>query len=134
MTAEVEGAGSVMKFHGSGAVQVGKVTGNFRPNPAESRQAIGKGHGAACRLRTRMRLMPTILRHGRWRAFFYSNEGSEPAHVHVESGGGTAKLWLSPVALVGSSRLKPSELREVERLVRLNRKLLLEAWDDFFGR
>jgi hypothetical protein len=81
-----------------------------------------------------MSLMPTILRHGRWRIFFYSNEGSESAHVHVESAGGTAKLWLNPVALVRSSRLKPSELREVERLVRLNRKLLLEAWDDFFGR
>jgi hypothetical protein len=78
--------------------------------------------------------MPTILRHGRWRIFFYSNEGSEAAHVHVESAGGTAKLWLTPVALVGSNQLKPSELREVERLVRLNRKLLLEAWDDFFGR
>lgn len=81
-----------------------------------------------------MSLMPTILRHGRWRIFFYSNEGSEPAHVHVESGGGTAKLWLSPVALVGSNRLRPAELREVERLVRLNRKFLLEAWDDFFCR
>ena len=78
--------------------------------------------------------MPTILRHGRWRIFFYSNEGSEPAHVHVECAGGTAKLWLNPVALVRSNRLKPGELREVERIVRLNRKLLLEAWDDFFGR
>jgi hypothetical protein len=78
--------------------------------------------------------MPTILRHGRWRIFFYSNEGSEPAHVHVESAGGTAKLWLTPVALIGSNRLEPSEQREVERLVRLNRKVLLEARGDFFGR
>ena len=29
------------------------------------------------------------------RFFFYSNEGSEPPHVHVESGDGTAKLWLT---------------------------------------
>jgi hypothetical protein len=77
--------------------------------------------------------MPTVLRNGRWRFFFYSNEGSEPAHVHVECAGGVAKLWLTPVALVGSTRLKPGDLREIERLVRLNRKLLLEAWDDFFG-
>ena len=58
----------------------------------------------------------------------------ERPHVHVESAGGTAKLWLTPVALIRSNRLKPSELLEVERLVRLNRKVLLEAWDDFFGR
>jgi hypothetical protein len=77
--------------------------------------------------------MPTILRHGRWWFFFYSNGGSDPAHVPVESAGGTAKFWLTPVALTGSARLKPSELREMERLVRLNRKLLLEAWDDFLG-
>jgi hypothetical protein len=78
--------------------------------------------------------VPTILRHGRWRLFFYSNEGSEPAHVHVESGDGTARFWPLPVALAGSNRLRPGDLREVERIVRLHRKLLLEAWDDFFGR
>ena len=78
--------------------------------------------------------MPEVFRTEGYVFFFYSNEGSEPAHVHVESAGGTARLWLTPVALVGSARLKPSELREVERLVRLNRRLLLEAWDDFFGR
>jgi hypothetical protein len=79
-------------------------------------------------------VMPTILRNGRWRFFFYSNEGSEPPHVHVESADGEAKYWLTPVALVGSSRLKPRELRDLEWFVRLNRKFLLEAWNDFFGR
>ena len=62
------------------------------------------------------------------------NEGSEPPHVHVESADGEAKYWLTPVALVGSSRLKPRELRDLEWFVRLNRKFLLEAWNDFFGR
>lgn len=78
--------------------------------------------------------MPTILRDGRWRYFFYSNEGSEPAHVHVESAEGVAKFWLNPVALVASSKLKPRELRDLERFIRLNRRVFLEAWDDFFGR
>lgn len=123
-----------MSLQRPGVVQAGKVTGYFRLNPVESQHAADRGRKTAWRLRTRTSLMPTILRHGRWRIFFYSNEGSEPAHVHVESAGGTAKLWLTPVALIRSNRLKPSELREVERLVRLNRKVLLEAWDDFFGR
>jgi hypothetical protein len=78
--------------------------------------------------------MPTALRHGRWRFFFYSNEGSEPPHVHVESGEGTAKLWLTPVALVGSTTIKSAETRDIERFVRQNRTLLLEAWNEHFGR
>jgi hypothetical protein len=78
--------------------------------------------------------MPTILRDGRRRFFFCSNEGSEPPHVHVESVDSEAKYWLTPIALVGSSRLKPRELRDLEWIVRLNRKFLLEARNDFFGR
>jgi hypothetical protein len=78
--------------------------------------------------------MPTVLREGRWRFFFYSNEGSEPPHIHVECPDGAAKFWLRPVALVASSRLKSHELRDLEWFIRLNRKFLLEAWNDFFGR
>ena len=29
--------------------------------------------------------MPTVLRWGPYRAFFYSNENDEPAHVHVRA-------------------------------------------------
>jgi hypothetical protein len=43
------------------------------------------------------RRMPTVVRVGPYRMFFYSNEGSEPAHVHVEAGDHVAKFWLSPV-------------------------------------
>jgi hypothetical protein len=34
--------------------------------------------------------MPTVLRIGPYRFFFYSNEGHEPPHIHVESADGEA--------------------------------------------
>jgi len=43
--------------------------------------------------------MPTVMRIAGYRFFFYSNEGSEPAHVHVQSGDGEAKFWLNPIEL-----------------------------------
>ena len=46
--------------------------------------------------------MPTILVVEGFRFYFFSNEGTEPAHVHVEKGDGTAKFWLQPVELVHS--------------------------------
>ena len=54
--------------------------------------------------------------------------------MHVESAEGTAKVWLTPVALVGSNRLKSDELRAIERFVKQNRTRLLEAWSDHFRR
>jgi Domain of unknown function (DUF4160) len=41
--------------------------------------------------------MPTVLRSGGLRFFFYSLENDEPAHIHVERGDATAKYWLDPV-------------------------------------
>ena len=46
--------------------------------------------------------MPTILRSGALRFFFYSLENAEPLHVHVESGDAAAKSWLEPVELARS--------------------------------
>jgi hypothetical protein len=44
--------------------------------------------------------MPTLLREGPYRFFFYSDEGDprEPPHVHVAAGERLAKFWLDPVA------------------------------------
>jgi hypothetical protein len=76
--------------------------------------------------------MPTVMRHGRWRIFFYSNEGAEPPHVHVESGGATAKFWLMPVALVRSEGFSNRELRDLLRFLVRQRIRLLEAWNEHF--
>ncbi|WP_093428017.1 DUF4160 domain-containing protein [Thiohalospira halophila] len=45
-----------------------------------------------------------------------------------------AKFWLAPVALAGSTRFGPRELRVLNRLVSENRDALMEAWHDYFRR
>jgi hypothetical protein len=53
--------------------------------------------------------MPTVLRWGPYRAFFYSNEGGEPPHVHVRAGGREAKFWLHDISVsinAGFRRMK----------------------------
>jgi hypothetical protein len=76
--------------------------------------------------------MPTVLRIGATRFFFYSNEGTEPAHIHVEQAGALAKFWLDPVALAASSRFSGRELRRLEKQVLEHRQQFLEAWHDYF--
>jgi hypothetical protein len=77
--------------------------------------------------------MPTIVRIGAWRFFFYSNEGNEPPHVHVESSSGAAKFWLGPVRLARSRGLAPHEVAHVRRRVVEHERILLEAWRDHFA-
>lgn len=61
--------------------------------------------------------MPTVLRIGRFRFHFYSDERDEPAHIHVATVDGECKLWLDPVVLAGNRGLKPETVRQIERLV-----------------
>jgi len=42
-------------------------------------------------------------------------------------------MWLKPVALASSLGFKPSELRDIERLVSDNKAILVKAWEEFHG-
>ena len=77
--------------------------------------------------------MPTVLRIGRFRFFFYSNENNEPSHIHVKAAENEAKFWLNPVRLAFNHGYKSHELNEVERLVKQNQAALLEAWNVYFN-
>jgi hypothetical protein len=77
--------------------------------------------------------MPTVLRSGPYRFFFYSNEGSEPPQVHVQRDRALAKFWLRPVGVASSSGFPGSQLRQIERLIAINADELLEAWHEFFA-
>lgn len=76
--------------------------------------------------------MPTVLRNGPYRFFFFSNEGTEPPHVHVDSGDGYAKFGLEPVELVFSIGYKRSELTILRDLVIASADRFKEEWDAHF--
>lgn len=77
--------------------------------------------------------MPTILRAGPYRIYFYSHEPNEPPHVHVDRDTSTVKIWLEPVALARNLGFGAHELRKILQLVNKHRQDLLEAWNDYFG-
>ncbi|MDT8404536.1 DUF4160 domain-containing protein [Sulfuriflexus sp.] len=77
--------------------------------------------------------MPTILKIGPYRFFFYSNERGEPPHIHVQRERFLAKFWLNPVALAGSKRFASHELRTIQKHVDENRKIFLEAWNEYIS-
>jgi len=76
--------------------------------------------------------MPTVLRSGPYRLFFYSADRQEPRHVHVERDDCRAKVWLDPVRLHDSAGFRAPELRQIESLVGQHAHELRKAWDDHF--
>ena len=77
--------------------------------------------------------MPAVLRIGRYRFVFFSNEGVEPPHIHVKAGSREAKFWLNPVEMAANYGFRAHELNEMERLVYEHREELQEAWDEHFS-
>jgi hypothetical protein len=76
--------------------------------------------------------MPTVLRVGPYRFFFYSEEGNEPPHVYIEAAEKRAKYWLQPIETVWNDGFRSGELKDVEKILVANLDLFLGAWDDFF--
>lgn len=76
--------------------------------------------------------MPTVLRVGPYRFFFYSSDRNEPRHVHVERDANRAKFWLDPVRLENSGGFRGVELTRLSALVEEQREELVKAWDEYF--
>jgi hypothetical protein len=76
--------------------------------------------------------MPTVLRVGPFRFFFYAGDGSEPPHIHVERDDCEAKFWLDPVRLERSRGFTRKEINRIRALIERHREQLLESWHEFF--
>lgn len=77
--------------------------------------------------------MPTVMRIGTYRFFFYAADRDEPMHIHVERDDNTAKYWLDPVRLQSSGGFSSSELNKVQAMVQENQARLAREWDGFFN-
>lgn len=78
--------------------------------------------------------MPTVLRIQNLRLHFYSDEGAEPAHIHVRGPDGECKFWLAPISLARNRGMRPPDIRRAEQLVFEHQQTLLDAFYDFHGR
>jgi hypothetical protein len=77
--------------------------------------------------------MPTVLRSGPYRFFFYAGDRDEPPQVHVEREANRAKLWLEPVRLQESGGFNAREINRIAALVEEHRDELLRAWNEYFN-
>jgi hypothetical protein len=75
--------------------------------------------------------MPTVLRWGPYRAFFYSNEGGEPPHIHVRSA--DSKFWLHDLSVAVNAGFPAQEIGAIVRYLRSQRDLLESKWHEHFG-
>jgi hypothetical protein len=77
--------------------------------------------------------MPTVLRVGPYRFYFYAGDRDEPPHVHVERNDSEAKFWLEPVQLAYSRGFGRAEINRISRLISRHQATLLEGWNEFFS-
>jgi hypothetical protein len=77
--------------------------------------------------------MPTVLRVGPFRLFFYAGDQNEPPHVHVEHDDSEAKFWLDPVRLAWTHGFNRKEINRARKVVDEHREQLLEIWNEFFN-
>lgn len=80
--------------------------------------------------------MPTVFRLDGYRYFFYSNERSplEPMHIYVQKAGAEAKFWLSPeIVLDRSDGFDAKTLRKLLCIVKSNRNIIEERWNEYFS-
>ena len=77
--------------------------------------------------------MPTVLRDGPYRFYFYSHEPNEPPHIHIDRDNLTAKFWLESIELANNIGFPDREVKKIEAIVRENQTLFLETWNEYFG-
>lgn len=67
------------------------------------------------------------------RFHIYSHTPNKSSHIYVNRVQDSCNLWLTPFAPSSSPDFKARELREIARLVNVNRTILLNAWEEFHG-
>ncbi|MSU61141.1 MAG: DUF4160 domain-containing protein [Pedosphaera sp.] len=78
--------------------------------------------------------MPEVLRTRGCRFFFFSREGNEPRHIHVEHAEKYAEFWLEPSELAESRDFRSHELTALRRMIAEYRDEFIAAWDERLNR
>src|SRR2546427_3193772 len=84
-----------------------------RTHPAQRNGRASQGIARRLRWQAGLR-MPTVLRTGLYRIYFFSHETTEPPHVHVDRERSSAKFWLHPNGLARNLGFSVRELRRLQ--------------------
>lgn len=75
--------------------------------------------------------MPTVLRKNGYRFHFYSREGNEPPHIHVEKGDHEAKFWIEQVSLSDNYGFSGAEITKIIRIIQEYRLMFIEKYKEY---
>lgn len=64
--------------------------------------------------------MPTTLKVGPYRFFFYAGDRSEPMHIHVEQENRIAKFWLDLIRLQKSGGFNRGQINKIQKIIEEN--------------
>ncbi len=78
--------------------------------------------------------MPTVLRIKGYRFFFFSIEGNEPVHIHVEKAESYAKFWFDPIRIVIDFGFNSKQLNEISNILEENQALIEDEWNEYFAK
>lgn len=78
--------------------------------------------------------MPTVLKIGPYRFYFYSHESNEPPHIHVDRDASSAKFWIEEAKLAQNHGFSRDEVGKLQDLVLKHQSKLLGKWYEYFGK
>ena len=79
--------------------------------------------------------MPKVLALKGFTFYFYSDEGTEPVHVHIKKGDGRGKWWLEPTLQEEYAYgFTLQERRQIKRLIAQYQEYLKEQWYEYFQK
>ena len=78
--------------------------------------------------------MPVVLRIKGYRFYFFSNEGNEPVHIHVEKADANCKVWIDPeINIEYSYGFTGKEQKEILEIVNSSKEIIKTSWHEHFG-
>ena len=82
--------------------------------------------------------MPTILLIAGWRLFFYSNETSEPIHIHAEKAEMECKFWLYveeyEIKEAYAYNITSQAKREIKKIIYDHFDYIVSEWSNYFKK
>ena len=71
-------------------------------------------------------------------AIFYSNEGSEPIHIHAEKGDMECKYWIlieeAEISEAFAFNMSTTAKKEIIKIIHQHFNLIIDSWNEYFKK